>query len=119
MAAAKRLKSRTTHALLAEEGDRIRAAIPRASRVIVLDELGKPFSTLDLSVKMKYWLQTGQAVTFIIGGADGLDSSLKNSADEILSLSSLTLPHALARLLFVEQYYRAWSILNGHPYHRE
>lgn len=116
---AKRARSQTLESLLADEAERIRAAVPKDSRIIVLDEQGKPFTTLDFSGRIKDWRQMGQSVTFITGGADGIDPSLKNAAHEILSLSKLTLPHSLARLLFVEQYYRAWSILNNHPYHRE
>ena len=116
---AKRGKSQNTATLLADEAVRIRKAVPNDAHIIVLDEHGKLFSTKGLSDKMKDWAQTSQAVTFIIGGADGTDPTLKNSADEILSLSKLTLPHSLARLLFVEQYYRAWTILSNHPYHRE
>ncbi len=103
----------------AKEAVKIAAAIPKGSRVIALDERGKDQTTQALSTQLANWRQEGVDITFLIGGADGLDSGLKNNAHALWRLSSLTLPHAMARVLLVEQLYRAWTILQGHPYHRE
>jgi 23S rRNA (pseudouridine1915-N3)-methyltransferase len=102
-----------------EEGERIQSAIPSNSRLIVLDEKGKNFSSIELSKKMEDWFPQGQDIAIVIGGADGIDDRIKQQADETWSLSSLTLPHALVRVVVAEQLYRGWSILKGHPYHRE
>ena len=102
-----------------EEGERIQSAIPANSKLIVLDEKGKNFSSIDLSRKIEGWLPMGQDISLVIGGADGIDPEIKQQADEKWSLSSFTLPHALVRVVVAEQLYRAWSILQGHPYHRE
>ena len=103
----------------AKEAVKIAAAIPKGSRVIALDERGKDQSTQNVATQLENWRQEGLDITFLIGGADGLDTSLKKGAQAIWRLSSLTLPHAMARVLLVEQLYRAWTILQGHPYHRE
>ena len=103
----------------AKEAVKIVAAIPKGSRVIALDERGKDQTTQNLATQLASWRQEGYDITFLIGGADGLDASLKTNAQAIWRLSSLTLPHAMARVLLVEQLYRAWTILQGHPYHRE
>jgi len=97
----------------------IQSAIPANSKIFVLDGKGKYFSSIELSKKMEAWLPLGQDISLIIGGADGLDDRIKKNADETWSLSSFTLPHALVRVVIAEQLYRAWSILKGHPYHRE
>ena len=76
-------------------------------------------STQQLSTQLANWRQEGVDIAFLIGGADGLDTSIKENAQALWRLSSLTLPHAMARVLLVEQLYRAWTILQGHPYHRE
>lgn len=103
----------------AKEAVKISAAIPKGSRVIALDERGKDQTTQQLSAILASWRQEGLDITFLIGGADGLDPSLKSSTHAMWRLSSLTLPHAMARVILVEQLYRAWTILQGHPYHRE
>lgn len=103
----------------AKEAVKILAAIPKGSRVIALDERGKDQSTQDLATQLSKWRQDGVDITFLIGGADGLDADLKSHAQAMWRLSSLTLPHAMARVLLIEQLYRAWTILQGHPYHRE
>ena len=103
----------------AKEAVKILAAIPKGNRVIALDERGKDLSTQNLANQLANWRQEGVDITFLIGGADGLDANLKKSASELWRLSSLTMPHAMARVLLVEQLYRAWTILQGHPYHRE
>jgi 23S rRNA (pseudouridine1915-N3)-methyltransferase len=114
-----RNKSTATKKSIKEEGERIQSAIPANSRLIVLDEKGKNFSSIELSKKMESWLPMGQDISIVIGGADGTDPLIKQQADEAWSLSSFTLPHALVRVVIAEQLYRAWSILQGHPYHRE
>ncbi len=114
-----RNKSTTIEKNISEEGERIQSAIPANSKLIVLDEKGKNFSSIDLSKKIDAWLPMGQNVAIVIGGADGIDPEIKQQADEQWSLSSFTLPHALVRVVIAEQLYRAWSILKGHPYHRE
>ena len=106
-------------ALMAAEADRLRAAIPKQARVVVLDERGDSITTLALSQRMLHWQSESQEVALLIGGPDGLDPDLRREADERIRLSDLTLPHAMVRVLLVEQLYRGWSILAKHPYHRE
>ena len=114
-----RNKSTSLEKNIKEEGERIQSAIPDNSKLIVLDEKGKDFSSIALSKEMESWLPMGQDISIVIGGADGIDPVIKQQADEQWSLSSLTLPHALVRVVVAEQLYRAWSIMKGHPYHRE
>ncbi|MFT5425288.1 MAG: 23S rRNA (pseudouridine1915-N3)-methyltransferase [Gammaproteobacteria bacterium] len=114
-----RNKSTTTEKNIKEEGERIQFAIPSNSRLIVLDEKGKNFSSIELSKQMESWLPMGQDISIVIGGSDGIDPLIIQRADKTWSLSSFTLPHALVRVVIAEQLYRAWSILQGHPYHRE
>ncbi|OGT75408.1 MAG: 23S rRNA (pseudouridine(1915)-N(3))-methyltransferase RlmH [Gammaproteobacteria bacterium RIFCSPLOWO2_02_FULL_56_15] len=117
--AVRRNKSISTQKLLALEAERIRSVLPHSARVIALAEQGKDFSTRDLADRIRGWMRQGQAVALLIGGADGIDRTLLKEAGETWSLSRLTLPHALARVLLAEQIYRACSILQNHPYHRE
>ena len=114
-----RTKSATTKKNLTEEARRIQAAIPDNALVIALDEHGVQFDSDTLSRKIETWSRQGQSLAFIIGGADGLDAGLKQSADMLWALSPMTLPHALVRVIVAEQIYRAWTILQKHPYHRE
>jgi 23S rRNA (pseudouridine1915-N3)-methyltransferase len=114
-----RSSGKTAAQLLAAEAARIRAALPKGGYVVALDEHGKDLSTCGLAVQIEVWKQEGGPVAFLIGGADGLDAALKNTCAAQLRLSSLTLPHGLARVLLAEQIYRALSIIGGHPYHRE
>lgn len=111
--------SRTTQQLMAAERERIEAAIPKGARIVALDERGTALTTVALAGKLKDWQLGGDDVALIIGGPDGLDPALRQAAHERIRLSDLTLPHAMARVLLVEQLYRAWSINAGHPYHRE
>jgi 23S rRNA (pseudouridine1915-N3)-methyltransferase len=104
---------------IAAEYHRLIAAIPVRANLVVLDEHGKSWTSLQLSKQMSAWLAGGDDLCFVIGGADGLASELKQRADTLLQLSALTLPHGMVRVLLVEQLYRAASILNNHPYHRE
>jgi 23S rRNA (pseudouridine1915-N3)-methyltransferase len=103
----------------AAEGERILEAIPDGATVIALDERGKAVTTQGLSVMLEGWMRDGSHPAFVIGGADGLSDDVKKRADKLVSLSALTLPHALVRVVLAEQLYRAWSILARHPYHRE
>jgi len=105
-------------ALLAAEALRLRAALPPRCRRVALDEHGVDLTTHGLAQHLEKWLAGGEDVAFLIGGPDGLDPGLKQEAAEMLRLSSLTLPHALVRVVLAEALYRAASILKGHPYHR-
>jgi len=87
--------------------------------LIALDEHGQEVTTLQLSERMKNWLGGGRDVSLVIGGADGLHTDVKTRADWLWSLSKLTLPHGMVRVLLAEQLYRAHSVINNHPYHRE
>jgi 23S rRNA (pseudouridine1915-N3)-methyltransferase len=111
--------SKTREQLLAGENVRLQNAIQGYQRIVVLDERGEDLNTLQLAQRLRQWMQEGGDTAFIIGGADGVDASLKARANVLLRLSSLTLPHAMARLILCEQLYRAVSVVNNHPYHRE
>ena len=111
--------SRTLETLVAAERQRIESAIPRGARVVALDERGTSLTTAALAVKLKAWQIESDDVALVIGGPDGLDPALRQAAHERIRLSDLTLPHAFARVLLIEQLYRAWSINASHPYHRE
>jgi 23S rRNA (pseudouridine1915-N3)-methyltransferase len=115
---AERQGSKGAQRAIALERTKIEAAIPKQSRIVVLDERGKDVTTLQLATTLANWQQTGGDTCFVIGGADGLDAEFKARADMSIRLSSLTLPHGLVRVLLAEQLYRAWSILQNHPYHR-
>lgn len=106
-------------ALMAAEAKRIEASLPPRCRRIVLDERGDAPDTRMLAQRLGQWQDTGDDVAFIIGGPDGIDPTLKASAHERLRLSSLTLPHGLARVVLAEALYRAHSLQKGHPYHRD
>ena len=111
--------SKTLEALYAAERQRIEAAIPRGTRIVVLDERGSALRTQALAERLKDWQLGGDDVALVIGGPDGLEPAFRAAAHERIRLSDLTLPHAMVRVLLVEQLYRAWSINAGHPYHRE
>ncbi|HYP86232.1 23S rRNA (pseudouridine(1915)-N(3))-methyltransferase RlmH [Variovorax sp.] len=111
--------SKTLETLYAAERARIEAAIAKGMRRVVLDERGTRLSTQDLAGRLKAWQGEGGDVALVIGGPDGLDPAMRAAAHESIRLSDLTLPHAMVRVLLVEQLYRAWSINAGHPYHRE
>lgn len=102
-----------------DEGRKILQKIPSQHFVIALDERGESWSTVDLSKKMAYWQQQSQDLSFIIGGPNGLSSACLERANAHWSLSALTFPHTLVRVLLLEQFYRAMSLLANHPYHRE
>jgi 23S rRNA (pseudouridine1915-N3)-methyltransferase len=111
--------SKSLEAIFAAERQRIEAAIPKGAHVVVLDERGTQLTTMALAQRIKDWQMGGDDVALVIGGPDGLDPEFKRTAHERIRLSDLTLPHAMVRVLLVEQLYRAWSINAGHPYHRE
>ncbi len=111
--------SKSLETVFAAERARIEAAIPRGARVVALDERGTALTTVALADKLKAWQLGADAVALVIGGPDGLDPALRQAAHERIRLSDLTLPHAMVRVLLIEQLYRAWSINAGHPYHRE
>jgi len=116
------LGSRTAGAperALEREGERVIAAIPKGARVVALDEHGLQWRSLELAQRMGDWQQSWREVALLIGGPDGHSAAVAARADEKWSLSTLTLPHGLARVLVAEQLYRACSIRSGHPYHRE
>ncbi|MGR8980740.1 MAG: 23S rRNA (pseudouridine(1915)-N(3))-methyltransferase RlmH [Gammaproteobacteria bacterium] len=101
-----------------EEGERMLAAIPSHAHVVALDVDGKSWSTAELASILKRWLDSGRNIVLLVGGPEGLSDSAKSRAKESWSLSKLTFPHPLVRILVAEQIYRAWSILHHHPYHR-
>ena len=111
--------SKTLETLYAAERARIEAAIPKGARIVALDERGTTVTTLALAAKLKDWQLGGSDVALIIGGPDGLDPAFRQAAHERIRLSDLTLPHAFARVMLIEQLYRAWSVNANHPYHRE
>jgi 23S rRNA (pseudouridine1915-N3)-methyltransferase len=114
-----RRPSRSVAQLLAAEETRIRAVLPARCRCVALDERGRTLTTQELATNLESWLGGGEDLAFLIGGPDGLAPELKRSAALIMRLSSFTLPHGLARVVLSEQLYRALSILDHHPYHRE
>jgi len=114
-----RTTGKTSAQMMAAEAQRLEAAVPKGARRVVLDERGSRLTTVQLADRLTFWLGDGRDVALLVGGPDGLDASLKASADETLRLSDLTLPHAFVRVLLAEALYRAWSVTAGHPYHRE
>jgi 23S rRNA (pseudouridine1915-N3)-methyltransferase len=114
-----RSNNKNTAALMAAERQRIEAALPKGTRVVVLDERGKATSTAQLAARLTEWQLGASDVALVIGGPDGLDPDFRKAAVESIRLSDLTLPHAMVRVLLIEQLYRAWSVNAGHPYHRE
>ncbi|WP_428414479.1 23S rRNA (pseudouridine(1915)-N(3))-methyltransferase RlmH [Methylibium sp.] len=114
-----RTQGKTVDAMKAAEAQRIEAACAKGARRVVLDERGTRLTTAQLAQRLLAWQLDGRDVALLVGGPDGLADTLKDSADETLRLSDLTLPHAFARVLLAEALYRAWSVNAGHPYHRE
>ena len=111
--------SKSLETLYAAERARIETAIPKGFRIVALDERGTSLSTMGLAGKLKDWQLSGDDVALVIGGPDGLDPAFRQAAHERIRLSDLTLPHAMVRVLLIEQLYRAWSVNANHPYHRE
>ncbi len=100
------------------EGQKIIKSIPKSNHIIALEVKGKNWSTEQLSTQMSQWMFSGQDVSLLVGGPEGLSQACRDKAHQLWSLSPLTLPHPLVRIILAEQLYRAWSILKNHPYHR-
>jgi len=111
-------KGRPAARTRAEQAERLLKRLGQNDWVVALDADGEGCNTQRLAVKLDHWRMQGRDVAFLVGGADGLDPSCLTRADEIMSLSKLTFPHELVRIILAEQIYRAWTILSGHPYHR-
>ncbi len=114
----RRGKGADTARAVREEGERMLAAIPKGARVIALEVNGRPWSTEQLAGQLEKWLAGGSDVALLVGGPEGLSAAARKAAAQQWSLSPLTLPHPLVRVIVAEQLYRAWSILANHPYHR-
>jgi 23S rRNA (pseudouridine1915-N3)-methyltransferase len=114
-----RTGGKTAAQCMAAERARIEAALPKQAHIVALDERGAALTTQALAARLRDWQHAGNDVALLIGGPDGLDADLRAAAHERIRLSDLTLPHALARVLLIEQLYRSWSVNAGHPYHRE
>jgi 23S rRNA (pseudouridine1915-N3)-methyltransferase len=114
-----RTTGKTPAAMMELEATRLRQAIPPRTRLVVLDERGEDMTSRKLAERLQKWQDGGDDVAFVIGGPDGLAPAFKQGAHESMRLSSLTLPHAMVRVMLAEALYRAWSLLNNHPYHRD
>ncbi|MDH3266564.1 MAG: 23S rRNA (pseudouridine(1915)-N(3))-methyltransferase RlmH [Gammaproteobacteria bacterium] len=119
IATVRRAKNDKSMAAMEAEGEQILAKIIPNEQVVLLDERGKQFSSAALAGQLQNWQSDGRDLCFVIGGPDGVSAACRERANVTWSLSKLTLPHGLARVLFAEQLYRAWSLQIGHPYHRE
>ncbi len=117
----KHTKNLSSAVIKAREGGRIINAIKKLNKqnVVALEVTGKPWSTESLACEIKLWMEQGQNISLLIGGAEGLSGECQKLANTTRSLSSMTLPHYLVRVVVAEQLYRAWSLLNRHPYHRK
>lgn len=114
----KRSRNTSPDRIVEEEGTRLIESLPKTVHVVALDVLGKPWTTEQLADSMKNWMQFGKDVSLLVGGPDGLSSECLQRADQKWSLSPLTFPHPLVRVIVAEQLYRAYSIIKNHPYHR-
>ncbi len=101
-----------------DEGERMLKAIPKGCQVIALEVKGKAWSTEQLADRLAVWMESGSDLALLVGGPEGLDESCRKRADQLWSLSPLTMPHPLVRVVLAEQIYRAWSLMRNHPYHR-
>lgn len=118
IAAEKRTKNSHLERIKQKEADKLRDAIPANCKVIALDVNGKAWSTETLAANLQDWMMSGQDVVLLVGGPEGLTDELRKQADQLWSLSALTFPHPLVRVILAEQLFRAWSITANHPYHR-
>jgi 23S rRNA (pseudouridine1915-N3)-methyltransferase len=116
--AGKRGKNADIARLRRQEGEKMVAATPKGARVVALEVKGKAWTTEELAARMEVWMADGRDVALLIGGPEGTEPAVSAAADERWSLSPLTLPHPLVRIVVAEQLYRAWSVIKGHPYHR-
>ncbi len=119
IATASRKSGQTVARIQQQEAEKIQQKIKSDSLVIALDEKGRHWSTLEWAAQYRLWLQQYSQVNFIIGGPDGLDSELVRQSHQKIALGRMTMPHGLARVVLIEQLYRVWSVVEGHPYHRE
>lgn len=117
--AGKRGKNADIKRILEKEGEMMLAATGKGNRIVTLDIPGQPWETPQLASQLESWKQDGRDVSLLIGGPEGLSPACKAAAEQSWSLSALTLPHPLVRVLVAESLYRAWSITANHPYHRE
>ena len=115
----KRTKNQSLTRTKALETEQLLKVTPSSSIIVALDERGQHWRTSDVAKQLDHWLQSGQNISLLIGGADGLSRVCLERAHAHWALSALTLPHALVRVIVAEQIYRAWSLLQNHPYHRE
>ena len=118
IATVRRNKSKQSQRAMARESEQLLARLATTEQVVLLDERGKQLTSALLTAKLTEWQRDGRDLCFIIGGPDGVSEACRQRADFILSLSQLTLPHGMVRVLFAEQLYRALSLQAGHPYHR-
>lgn len=118
IAAEKRTKNSDLNRIRQSEGEKLLAAIPDGNLVITLDVKGKPWSTEHLAQQLDGWMMSGRDVSLLVGGPEGLSPACLQRAEQSWSLSPLTFPHPLVRIVVAEQLFRAWSILTNHPYHR-
>jgi 23S rRNA (pseudouridine1915-N3)-methyltransferase len=116
--AGKRGKGADIARITQQEGEKMLAAVPKGARIVTLEVTGKAWTTEALSVELDGWLHDGRDVALLVGGPEGLSADCVARAEQRWSLSNLTLPHPLVRIVVAEQLYRAWSILQNHPYHR-
>ena len=119
IAPGKRGRNADVARILRDEGERMLGAVPRDCRVIALEVGGKRWSTPDLATQLNAWMAGGRDVALLVGGPEGMDEACRMRADQLWSLSPLTLPHPLVRVILAEALYRAWSLSVGHPYHRD
>jgi 23S rRNA (pseudouridine1915-N3)-methyltransferase len=119
IAAVRRSKNDKSSQAMVAEGEQLLAKLRDDEQVVLLDERGKQMTSQSLAEQLSNWQSDGRNLAFVIGGPDGVSNACKARANFKWSLSQLTLPHGLARVLFAEQMYRAWSLQMGHPYHRE
>lgn len=117
--AGKRGKNADIKRILEKEGEMMLAATGKGNRIVTLDIPGQPWETPHLATQLERWKLDGRDVSLLIGGPEGLSPACKAAAEQSWSLSALTLPHPLVRVLVAESLYRAWSITANHPYHRE
>ena len=119
IAAGKRGKNADIPRILQKEGEATLAAIPKGNRIVTLEVTGKPWDTPQLSRQLDAWKMDGRDVSLLIGGPEGLAPECIAASEQRWSLSNLTLPHPLVRIIVAESLYRAWSVTQNHPYHRE
>lgn len=118
IAAARRSKNEKSQQAMVAEGEQILARLGATEQVVLLDERGKELTSRILAARLANWQTDSRDLCFVIGGPDGVSDAIRQRADFTWSLSRLTLPHGMARVLVAEQLYRAWSLQTGHPYHR-